>query len=189
MADLCFSSFAYIYCFILNFWELSFVVVKLQQGVVLFIVCILFCTFLRIADIWCLAVFNWLVQLFLCWVRAHQGNWQPQRNPNLRELLSAGVEYMSLNGAAQIEETADKNSQKLRLHCGFQFPWWALTLRVMDVKYEYIIINYHHHLTSTNENACFCNWNTIPAISSPVAILALYRTSTDGKLVIINFFY
>jgi hypothetical protein len=55
---------------------------------------------------------------------------------------------MLLNGAAQIEETslpfppfacaatfsnmcstqADKNSRKLRLRCGFQFPWCALAL-------------------------------------------------------------
>jgi hypothetical protein len=39
-------------------------------------------------------------------VRAHQGNWQLQRNRNFRELLSAWAEHMSLNGAAQIEETA-----------------------------------------------------------------------------------
>jgi hypothetical protein len=38
--------------------------------------------------------------------RARQGNWQPQRNRNFRELLSAWVEHMLLNGAAQIEETA-----------------------------------------------------------------------------------
>jgi hypothetical protein len=37
--------------------------------------------------------------------RAHQGNWQPQRNRNFLELLSAWVEHMLLNGAAQIEET------------------------------------------------------------------------------------
>jgi hypothetical protein len=53
---------------------------------------------------------------------------------------------MSLNGAAQIEETAtqflqyallhslmcssqtDNNSRKLRLHCACQFPWCALGL-------------------------------------------------------------
>jgi hypothetical protein len=39
--------------------------------------------------------------------RAHQGNWQPQRNRNFRELLSAWVGLMLLNGAAQIEETAE----------------------------------------------------------------------------------
>jgi hypothetical protein len=32
--------------------------------------------------------------------RAHQGNWQPQRNRNFRELLSAWVEHMLLSGAA-----------------------------------------------------------------------------------------
>jgi hypothetical protein len=38
--------------------------------------------------------------------RKQQGNWQTQRNHNLRELLSARGEHMLLNGAAQIEETA-----------------------------------------------------------------------------------
>jgi hypothetical protein len=38
--------------------------------------------------------------------RVHHGNWQPQRNRNIRELLSALVEHILLNGAAQIEETA-----------------------------------------------------------------------------------
>jgi hypothetical protein len=38
--------------------------------------------------------------------RAHQENWQPQRNRNFRELLSAGVEHMLLIGAAQFEESA-----------------------------------------------------------------------------------
>jgi hypothetical protein len=62
--------------------------------------------------------------------RGHQENWQPQRNRNFRELLSAWVEHMLLNGAAQTEETApfsnmcstqaDNNSRKLR--CGCQFP-------------------------------------------------------------------
>jgi hypothetical protein len=42
--------------------------------------------------------------------RAHQGNWQPQRNRNFRELISASVEHMLLNGAAQIEETATRCS-------------------------------------------------------------------------------
>jgi hypothetical protein len=34
--------------------------------------------------------------------RAHQGNWQPQRNRNFQELLSARAEHILLNGAAQI---------------------------------------------------------------------------------------
>jgi hypothetical protein len=38
--------------------------------------------------------------------RVHQGNWQPQRNRNFREMLSACVECMLPNGAAQVEETA-----------------------------------------------------------------------------------
>jgi hypothetical protein len=38
--------------------------------------------------------------------RAHQGNWQPQRNCNFWELLSAWVQHMLLNGAVEIEETA-----------------------------------------------------------------------------------
>jgi hypothetical protein len=37
--------------------------------------------------------------------RAQRGNRQPQRNRNFRELLSAWVEHMLLNGAAHIEET------------------------------------------------------------------------------------
>jgi hypothetical protein len=38
--------------------------------------------------------------------RAHQGNWQPQRNRNFRALLLSGwVEHVELNSAAQIEET------------------------------------------------------------------------------------
>jgi hypothetical protein len=43
--------------------------------------------------------------------RAHQGNWQPQRNRNFKELLS----HVELNGAGQIEETAtqlQRNSRK-----------------------------------------------------------------------------
>jgi hypothetical protein len=47
---------------------------------------------------------------------AHQGNWQPQRNYNFRELLSAWVEHMLLNGAAQIEERATQ----FHLHCSIQ---------------------------------------------------------------------
>jgi hypothetical protein len=39
--------------------------------------------------------------------RAHQGHWQP----HFRELLSAWVEHMSLNGAAHIEETATQLPQ------------------------------------------------------------------------------
>jgi hypothetical protein len=39
-------------------------------------------------------------------VKAHQGNWQPQHNPNFRQLLSHWVEHKELNGAAQIEEMA-----------------------------------------------------------------------------------
>jgi hypothetical protein len=38
--------------------------------------------------------------------RAHQGDWQPECNRNFPELLSAWIEHMLLNGAAQIEETA-----------------------------------------------------------------------------------
>jgi hypothetical protein len=38
--------------------------------------------------------------------RAHQGNWQPQRNRNLREQISAWVVHMLLNAVAQLEETA-----------------------------------------------------------------------------------
>jgi hypothetical protein len=48
--------------------------------------------------------------------RAHQGNWQPQRNRNFRQLLSSRVEYMLLNGAAQIEEIATKFRQFALLH-------------------------------------------------------------------------
>jgi hypothetical protein len=51
--------------------------------------------------------------------RAHQGNWQPQRNRNFRELLSDRVEHVEMSGAAQIEETAtqlhrnSRNTKKL----------------------------------------------------------------------------
>jgi hypothetical protein len=40
---------------------------------------------------------------------AHQGNWQPQRNSNFRELLSAWVEHKLLNGAVRIEEMATQH--------------------------------------------------------------------------------
>jgi hypothetical protein len=46
--------------------------------------------------------------------RAHQGNWQPQRNRNFQELLSASVEHKELTGAAQIEETAMQLSGRPR---------------------------------------------------------------------------
>jgi hypothetical protein len=78
--------------------------------------------------------------------RAQQENWQPQRNRNFWELL--------LNVAAQIEETATQfpqyalhhagicvqlrlitnNSRKLRLRCGFQFPWCALAQILTEYK-------------------------------------------------------
>jgi hypothetical protein len=79
--------------------------------------------------------------------RAHQGNWQPQRNCDFRELLSAWVEHLLLTGAAQIVETAtqfpqfallhavtcvqltDNNSRESRLRCSCQFPWFALALK------------------------------------------------------------
>jgi hypothetical protein len=46
--------------------------------------------------------------------RAHQGNWQPQRNRNFRELLSARIEHMLLNGRAKIVETATQLAERLR---------------------------------------------------------------------------
>jgi hypothetical protein len=46
--------------------------------------------------------------------RIHQGSRQPQRNRNFRKLLSARVEHMLLNGAAQIEETATQLAERLR---------------------------------------------------------------------------
>jgi hypothetical protein len=57
--------------------------------------------------------------------RAHQGNWQPQRNPNFRELLSVLVEHMLLNGAAQIEAAnrtialskPDQTHERLSFEC------------------------------------------------------------------------
>jgi hypothetical protein len=55
-------------------------------------------------------------------LRARQGNWQLQRNRNFRELLSAWIEHMWLNGTAQIG----------KLHCRFlscQFPRCTLGLR------------------------------------------------------------
>jgi hypothetical protein len=87
--------------------------------------------------------------------RAHHGNWQPQHNRSFRELLSAGVEHMLVNGAAQTEDIAlpfssicaapfsnmcstqaDNNSRKLRLRCGCQLPWCALARRVLDLPRE-----------------------------------------------------
>jgi hypothetical protein len=50
------------------------------------------------------------------WSSANWGNLQPQRNRNFRELLSAWVEYMLVNGAAQIEETALQFLQFVLLH-------------------------------------------------------------------------
>jgi hypothetical protein len=46
----------------------------------------------------------------------HQGNWQSQRNRNFRELLSAWVEHVLLNGAAPNEETALSFPQYALLH-------------------------------------------------------------------------
>jgi hypothetical protein len=82
-------------------------------------------------------------------VRAHHGNWQPQRNRNFREFYQPELnEHMLQNEAAQIEETAtqfpqfallhsgtcstqaDTNSRKSRLRCGCQFLWCTLTVRV-----------------------------------------------------------
>jgi hypothetical protein len=54
--------------------------------------------------------------------RAHQGNWQPQRNRNFRELLSAWVEHME---QAHIEETAkefSKTAVALRLPVSLVCP-------------------------------------------------------------------
>jgi hypothetical protein len=48
--------------------------------------------------------------------RAHPGNWQPQRNRDFRELLSAGVGLMLVNGAVQIEETATQLAESLKLN-------------------------------------------------------------------------
>jgi hypothetical protein len=48
--------------------------------------------------------------------RTHKGNWQPQRNRNFRKLLSARVEHVLLNGAAQIMETATQFPQFALLH-------------------------------------------------------------------------
>jgi hypothetical protein len=45
---------------------------------------------------------TWCLHTDLCTQRAHQGNWQPQRNRNFRELLWDWVEH------AQIEETASQ---------------------------------------------------------------------------------
>jgi hypothetical protein len=45
---------------------------------------------------------------------AHQGNWQPQRNRDFREVLSATVEQMLINWAAQIEENATQLAGRLR---------------------------------------------------------------------------
>jgi hypothetical protein len=61
--------------------------------------------------------------------RAHQGNWQPQRNRNFRELISALlVKHTLLNGAAQIDETA------------FPFPQFALLHSVTCVQLRLIKI-------------------------------------------------
>jgi hypothetical protein len=60
--------------------------------------------------------------------RAHQGNWQPQRNRNFRELLSAWVEQMLLNGAAKIEETA------------FPFPQFAVLHSITGVQLRLITV-------------------------------------------------
>jgi hypothetical protein len=49
--------------------------------------------------------------------RAHQGNWQPQHNCNFRELLSPWVEHILLNGAAQIEETGNRNATVISENC------------------------------------------------------------------------
>jgi hypothetical protein len=38
-----------------------------------------------------------LVTILENWARAYQGNWQPQRDGNFRELLSRGVEHVELN--------------------------------------------------------------------------------------------
>jgi hypothetical protein len=57
----------------------------------------------------------------------HQGNWQPQRNRNFRELLSAWVEHMLLNGAAQTEETVTPFSLVCpRPKCSGRDAAWSL---------------------------------------------------------------
>jgi hypothetical protein len=45
--------------------------------------------------------------------RTHQGNLQPQRNRNFREMSSDWVEHVELNGATQIEETATRLQRNL----------------------------------------------------------------------------
>jgi hypothetical protein len=51
-----------------------------------------------------------MINVFSVRARAHQGNWQLQRNRNFRELLSVRVEHMLLNGAAHTEKTATLHS-------------------------------------------------------------------------------
>jgi hypothetical protein len=80
--------------------------------------------------------------------------WMEQRKLR-KELLSAWVEHMLLNGAAQIEETAtqfppfsnmcstqaDHISRKLRLRCGCQFPWCALGLSCGRLTFPFFLTN------------------------------------------------
>jgi hypothetical protein len=44
---------------------------------------------------------------------AHQGNWQLKRNRDFREVLSAGVEHMLVNGGTHIEETETQLAGRL----------------------------------------------------------------------------
>jgi hypothetical protein len=64
----------------------------------------------------------------IIWARAHLEIWQPQRNRNFRKLLSALVEHVLLNGAAEIEETA------------LPFPQFALFQSVTRVQFRLITI-------------------------------------------------
>lgn len=54
-----------------------------------------------------------LIVYYTVRARAHQWNWQPQRNRNFRELLD-WVEHLELNWVVQIEEMATQLQQNLR---------------------------------------------------------------------------
>jgi hypothetical protein len=81
----------------------------------------------------------------LSWILLGRGHTKETGTRDFRELLSAWVEHMLLNGAAQIEEKAMQFPQfallrsvtcvQLRLitilgNCSCQFPWCALTLNL-----------------------------------------------------------
>jgi hypothetical protein len=92
---------------------------------------------------------------------AHQGNWQPQRNRNFRELLSNCVEDEELNGAAQTEEMAT------------QLPQFALILSVPRIQLSLITIL----------GSCGCvAVASFLGVPSPLGFVHTYMMAAGGEM-------